>query len=360
MKILKVYLVIRSWKVLAFFFAIAGTTCSTSTLRAAPPAKHVRFHVEKRWILGGEGGWGTPLFDSGTHTLYIARTDRVMMVDTKTGRMSGEITGFIGAHTIALDDSGRFGYVTDLTDGEAGFVRVFDRNTCKIIASIPVGLNPDAILFEPVSKMVFVFNSTAHSTSVIDVATNQVVATIPLPGRPGSVTTDGAGGIFVELSEIGRIVHVDAVSRKVETSWSFAPCIGPHGMAVDQEHRQLFLACENRKLISMNTTTGRVISIGKVMDGPGEVRFDRRHHLLFVANGAGELGIFSRKNAFEHTKLQEISTLMGAHTMAIDEDKTKIYLVTAQFGQRTGNVSEELRFRPTPQPGTFTVIVVTR
>ena len=131
-------------------------------------------------------------------------------------------------------------------------------------------------------------------------------------------------------------------------------------MDFDQKRRQLFVACENHELISMDIRSGQVSLIGKVMDGPGDLRFDRRHHLIFVANGAGELGIFSRKNAFEHTKLQEISTLMGAHTMAIDGDKTKIYLVTAQFGQRTGNVSEELRFRPTPVPGTFTVIVVTR
>jgi hypothetical protein len=46
------------------------------------------------------------------------------------------------ARGIALDGVGKFGYVSDLTDGTAGFVRVFDRSTLKLVASIPTCADP--------------------------------------------------------------------------------------------------------------------------------------------------------------------------------------------------------------------------
>src|SRR5271154_4858279 len=101
---------------------------------------------------------------------------------------------------IALDNSGKYGYVTDVTDRTAGFVRGFDRSTLKLVTSIATGLVPNAIVFDPTTESVFVFNSRGHSATVIDSATNQVIATIPLSGRPGSAMADSKGGVFVTPS----------------------------------------------------------------------------------------------------------------------------------------------------------------
>ena len=46
--------------------------------------------------------------------------------------------------------------------------------------------------------------------------------------------------------------------------------------------------------------------------------------------------------------------------MIVNQQDARAYLVTSKFGQNTGAVSEELQFRPTPVPGTFSVIVVGR
>jgi hypothetical protein len=44
--------------------------------------------------------------------------------------------------------------------------------------------------------------------------------------------------------------------------------------------------------------------------------------------------------------------------MVVDHENGKAYLVTSKYGLNSGNVSEELRYRPTPIPGTFSVLVV--
>ena len=181
-----------------------------------------------------------------------------MVVDTETGKVSGDVKGLTNVRDIALDDSGKYGYVTDVTDGSAGFVRVFDRSTLKIVTSIPTGLIPYAIVFDPITKSMFVFNSRGHSATVIDTATNQVVATIPLSGRPSSAVGDGKGSVFVALPALGEITRIDAAAKKVTASWQLAPCTGPAGLAIDSARRQLFTTCENHKIFVLNADTGHV------------------------------------------------------------------------------------------------------
>jgi len=316
--------------------------------------------VQNQWNLGGKGGWGFLVLDEPAHRLYIPRTNRVMVVDTETGKSIGEIDYMKNIRNIALDDSGKYGYVTDVTDGSAGFVRVFDRTTLKLVTSIPTGAVPAAIVFDPLSKAVFVFNSRGHSATVIDTATNQVTATIPLAGRPSSAVGDGNGAVFVALPALGEITRIDAAAKKVTASWQLAPCTGPSGLAIDSTRHQLFTTCEDHKLVTVSADTGRVTPIGDAPAHAGDIDFDAKHNLLFLADPAGSLLIFRRDAPLKYSKLQQVKTESGARTMIVSQKDSKAYLVTSKFGKNSDTVSEELQYRPTPIPGTFSVIVVGR
>ncbi len=329
-------------------------------LRAATPTTSSTFRVQTQWNVGGEGGWGFLCLDEATHQLYIPRTNRVMIIDTETGKISGQVEGMTNARNIALDDSGRYGYATDVTDGTVGYVRVFDRSTLKLVASIPTGLIPYAIVFDPTSKSVIVFNSHSHSATVIDSATNQVTATIPLNSRPGLAVADGRGSIFVTLPALGQITRIDAAARKVTTSWQLAPCTGPAGLAMDSARLQLFTACEDHKIVAVDADTGHVRAIGDAPTNSGDIDFDSTHNMLFVADASGTLTIFRHESSDKYSMFQKVKTQVGARTMVVSRQDGKAYLVTSKFGQNVDTVSEELQFRPTPISGTFSVIVVGR
>jgi len=333
---------------------------SSSLLHAVSPKVLPQFHVQDQWNLGGKGGWGFLVLDTPANRLYIPRTDRVMVVDTGTGKLLGEVGGMKNIREIALDDSGKFGYVTDPTDGSSGFVRVFDRSNFNVVASVPTGAVPNAIVFDPSSKSIFAFNSHSHTATMIDAATNQVTATIPLAGRPGSAIGDGAGAIFVTLPASGEIARIDVAARKVSATWQLTPCTGPNGLAIDSIRHQLFTACEDHKLVSVSTDTGEVVAIGDAPQNAGDIDFDAQHNLLFVADATGTLSIFRRDSLLKYSRVQQVKTQPGARTMVVDHKVAKAYLVTSKFGQNTGPVSEELQFRPTPIPGTFSVIIVGR
>jgi YVTN family beta-propeller protein len=339
---------------------VTGMGSFTRLVQAATPTAPSRFHIKEQWNLGGKGGWGFLVLDASAHRLYIPRTDRVMVVDTNTGKLIGEVEDMKNIRDIALDDSGKYGYVTDVTDGTAGFVRVFDRSTLKLISSIPTGAIPDAIVFDPASKSVFAFNSRGHSATVIDTSNNQVTDTISLPSRPSSAVGDGNGTIFVAQPAVGEIARIDAKARKITTSWHLAPCTGPSGLAIDRARHQLFTTCENHKLITVNADTGRVVEIGDAPENSGDIDFDAAHNLLFVAGTSGTLSIFHRDSISRYSRIQQVKTQPGARTMIVSSKDARAYLVTSKFGQNTGPVSEELQFRPTPIPDTFSVIIVGR
>jgi len=83
--------------------------------QAAPPAP---FKVLNTWKLGGDGSWDYLKVGEAARLLYIARLNRIMVVDTQTGKLVREIDGLQHAHCVALDDKGQVGYISD---GDAGF-----------------------------------------------------------------------------------------------------------------------------------------------------------------------------------------------------------------------------------------------
>ena len=357
-------LLMKVFKQATPFFALLSfvTSAELSVCRvfAATKANPHEFHIEKEWNLGGEGGWGLPVLDSGAHRLYIPRNNRVMIVDSETGALLGEVTGMKNVRAMVLDDSGRHGYVTDPTDGTAGFVRIFDRFSLQLIASVPTGLIPAAIAFEPATKQVFAFNSHSHSATIIDASTNQVTATVPLSGRPAAAVVDGNGNVYVTLPALGEIVRIDASQKKVTVSWKLGSCTGPAGLAIDGAQHQLFTTCENHKLVAINTDNGNVTTIGDAPPISGEMDFDPRHNMLFLTDASGSLVVLRRESPVKYSVIQRVATQPGARAMAIRHEDDTAYLVTAKFGMNTATASEELQFRPTPIPGTFSVIVVGR
>lgn len=337
------------------FFAFAAPL-----IAATPTAPH-NFHVQDQWNLGGKGGWGFLAIDPATHHLLIPRTDRISILDTATGKVLTEIDGMANIRNIALDDSGRFGYATDVTNGTAGFVRVFDRSANKLVASVPTGPVPFAIVFDPTTKLVFAFSSRAHNSSVIDTATNQSTATIALDGRPGSAVADGKGNVFVALPAQGEIQRIDAATKKVTATWPLTPCTGPANLTIDANRHQLFTTCEDHTLVAISTDTGHVTAIGKAPDNAGDLDFNPRSNMLFLADPAGLLTVFRRDSPTHYTRLQAIKTQPGTRTMTVNHEDGKAYLATAKFGiNNSPNISEELRYRPTPIPDSFSVIVVSR
>src|ERR1700676_2473959 len=77
------------------YFALILTLGTVTSLLAQPSSS---YRITHTYVLGGDGSWDYVVPDPPHHRLFIARQDRVMVVDEDTGKLLGEVTGIQGAH----------------------------------------------------------------------------------------------------------------------------------------------------------------------------------------------------------------------------------------------------------------------
>ena len=335
--------------VLCSLIALAACTLASGAFAQQP------YQVVEHWKIGGTGGWDYLLPDPGAHRLYVTHGPRVEVLDTDTGKVVGAITGLKGTHGVALDDEGKFGYISD---GGANAVVVFDRKTLATVATIPAGANPDGIAYEPVTRTVWAFNGRSKNVTVIDTASRSVVATIALPGKPEFPQVDGKGHVFDNIEDKNSIVRLDASSKIVTDTWSLAGCDSPSGMAIDREHNRLFSVCDGKKMAVVDAGTGKVLAFPEIGDGPDAAGYDDSKQLAFSSNGDGTLSVIDAKNGYK--AIEQLPTMEGARTMAYDSGKDRVYVVTAELGARPEPSTANPRPRPAIVPDSFQVVVIGR
>src|ERR1700746_2404092 len=142
----------RFWSDIAVLFFFSQFLC------AVDPG----LHVVNTFKLGGDGGWDYLEVDSDSHHLFISRAAHVMVVAADSGKRVGDIPDTPGVHGIALAPELGRGFTSN---GKEGTVTIFDIKTLAPIGSkVRVGENPDAILYDPVTKRVFTFNGRSHDS----------------------------------------------------------------------------------------------------------------------------------------------------------------------------------------------------
>jgi YVTN family beta-propeller protein len=336
-------------------FDLIGAAAVTAILAMASSAvAQSGFAVQDNWKVGGEGGWDYLVADAAAHLLYLTHGPRVEVLDTQTGKSVGAITGLHGTHGVALDDAGKLGYISD---GGDNAVVVFDRHNFQTVATIPAGTNPDGILFEPVTRTVWAFNGRSKNVTVIDTASRKVIATVSLPGKPEFPVADGLGNVFDNIEDKNEIVRLDAKDPKVTATWPVSPCESPSGLAIDRESKRLFAVCDEKKMVVVDATNGKVIATPAIGEGPDAAAFDAKNKLAFSSNGEGTLTVIDAKGG-SYPVLQTLKTTPGARTMALDAATGKVYVVSAEFGPRPAATEANPRPRPAIVPDSFTVLVV--
>jgi len=314
------------------------------------------YRILDRWKIGGTGGWDYLLADPSAHLLYVTHGARVEVLDTNTGKPAGAITGLKATHGIALNPDAQEGYISD---GGANAIVVFNRKTFATLATVAAGVNPDGIVFEPVTKTVWAFNGRSSSVTVMDANTHMVVATIALPGKREFPQADGNGHVFDNIEDKNEIVELDAKTKRLVGTWPLDHCDSPSGLAIDRTGHRLFSVCDGNAMAVIDANSGRQLATATIGDGPDAAGFDAKDQFAFSSNGSdGTLSVVDA--AHHYATLQSLPTQKGARTMAYDESTDRIYLVTAQLGPRAEPTAANPRPRPTIVPDSFTVLVVGR
>ena len=312
------------------------------------------YHLLKKIQIGGEGGWDYLFADADAHRLYVSHATKVVVIDTETGNKIGEILDTKGVHGIAVAEKLGKGFTSN---GRDDSVTIFDLKTLKRISDVKVGKNPDAIIYDAASNHVFTFNGGSSDTTVIDADSGKVAGTIALGGKPEFATVDGKGTVFVNIEDKSEVAQIDSKKLVVKTRWLIAPGEEPSGMAIDQKNHRLFIVCGNKKMIVLNSETGKVVADLPIGDGTDAAGFDPNTKLAFSSNGEGTLTVVREDSADKFSVVETVTTQRGARTMTLDTKTDRIYLATAAFGETPAPTAERPRPRPSIVPDSFVILV---
>ncbi len=312
------------------------------------------YHLLKKIEVGGEGGWDYLYADSDAHRLYISHATKVVVVDTETSKVIGEIANINGVHGIAIAEKFGRGYISG---GRDNAVAIFDLKTFKTLDTVKVGKNPDCIMYDAESKRVFAFNRGDSSVSAIDAATGKVVGTMDLGGHPEFAQADGKGTIFVNLDNKSEVVAFDAKKLVIKNRWAIAPGEDNSGLAIDTKNHRLFIVCDNKKMVVMNYDNGKIVAELPIGEGTDAAGFDPTTNLAFSSNGEGNLTIVRQDSKDKYSVVENVVTQRGARTMTVDTKTHNIYLATAQFGETPAATKENPRPRPAIVKDSFVILV---
>jgi len=337
---------------------LAGAALCALTLGATGAAAQTAapaYAVTKTVALGAPDRWDYLTYDAPTHRVYVAHGDRLTVVDSQSGAVLGEVVGMPGgSHGIGL--SGGKGY-TD--DGKAGQVIVFDPATFKVLRQIPAKPDADGIAVDPTTGHVFVVDGDSAAITVIDPASDTVIATIDGGGGLEAPVAGPSGKLYVNGAEKKEILRVDTASNTVDARWPVPTCTSPHGIALDAADHRLFVSCVNQLMVVLNTDTGAVVASLPIGHGTDAAGFDPVRKLAFSSNGDGTLSVIGQTGPDTYNVAETVTTQPTGRTTAIDPASGRIFVAAADIDTSAPEtVSPNGWHRPKLAPGSLKLLII--
>lgn len=314
------------------------------------------FHLLKTVRLsaapGGREYFDYIAVDGPARRIYLSHGTEFKVLDADSYAEAGAISGLKRCHGVALVKSLSKGFITD---GDAGEVVVFDLKTLKVTGRIKTEHDADGILYDPASERVFAFNGDPHDVSVIDPAKQAVVKTIPLGGGPEFGVADARGTVFDNNEDTSEVVVIDSRNLTIKARWPIAPAGHPASLAIDREHRRLFIGGRNPQMLAvMDADNGKVIQSFPIGAGVDANVYDPETGLIFCSTRQGTLHVFHEDSPDKFSEVETVKTEVGAKTMGLDLKTHHLFLDTADVRPSAGGG------RPSFVPGTFHLLVYGR
>jgi DNA-binding beta-propeller fold protein YncE len=214
-------------------------------------------------------------------------------------------------------------------------VSIFSPRAERDAFKVAVGIKPNGLAFDPVRGTLLAANvgdpaiPQSYSVSVVDTGRRERIAEIQVPGRTRWAIYDAALEMFfVNIAAPAQIVAIDARAPvKIARTYE-VPASGPHGLDLDTATDRLFCACDAGVLVAMEAASGRVLGSVPLSGGPDVIFLNPQRRRLCVA--IGDPGVIDVIDVDAMRREETVPTETGAHTLALDRRRGKVYAFLPQ------------------------------
>jgi hypothetical protein len=92
------------------------------------------------------------------------------------------------------------------------------------------------------------------------------------------------------------------------------------------ENHRLFLGCDNKKMVMLDSSSGKVLATVPIGAGVDANAFDPGTQLAFSSNGEDGNVTIAKEAGAKLTVVQTLKTVVGGRTMALDPLSHNIYI----------------------------------
>jgi WD40 repeat protein len=163
--------------------------------------------------------------------LYVTAelSNAMYVVHPSSGKVVGEITtGATDSHMLVITPDGKRAYTSNVGPGS---VSVLDLQKRALITVIPVAGKVQRISMSPDGRWVFTHDQNAPRIAVIDATTNKLARWIELPASVYSSTPTPDGKLLLANAPSGKLFVIDLATEKVVGTYPVPEAIGE--IAVD-------------------------------------------------------------------------------------------------------------------------------
>lgn len=275
------------------------------------------------------GGFDHAAIHRASGRLYVAHTsnDAVDVIDCANDRFLHSIPGLTGVAGALVSDDRNLVFTSNRGENTIG---IFMPDDEKNLTKVSVGVRPNGLAYDPEHNLLLAANvgdpavSGSFTLSLVDVTKWALVASIPVAGRTRWAVFDRSTDMFlVNIADPALIVVVDA-NKPTRVARTIAiPSAGPHGLDLDALRQRLFCACDSKKVLTIGSATGAVLTESDLSGVPDVMFFSAALKHLYVA--VGDPGVIDVFDTETMRRIETVSTEKGAHTLAFDEERNKVY-----------------------------------
>lgn len=273
------------------------------------------------------------------HRLFATPEDHkaLLVLDIHDGKLLQTVQGIEKPHAVAYrEDLDRI-YVTD---GDAGVVRSIDGKNYKIINSVKLQEDADAMSMDPSTKLLYVVSGgkdvhmTYSTLSVVDSTKGEKLTDIKVDGDTLEVMSleSSSPRLFLNNRAKNQIEVIDRDKRAIIATWPVTMGKTNVAMAYDEANHRLFVGCRSGHIVVFDTATGKELQALKIGEGIDDLHFDPQSKLLFAACGAGsgELDLYKEVDADHYESAGKIPSSPGTRNGRFVPELHEYFLAVPQ------------------------------
>jgi DNA-binding beta-propeller fold protein YncE len=261
--------------------------------------------------------------------LYVAHTsnDEIDVIDCAKDRYTESIHGLTGVAGALVSEACNLVFTSNRGENT---VSIFAPGAEHKAYKITVGVKPNGLAFDPARQLLIAANvgdpsiPNSYSVTVVDVRRRKQIADIKVSGRTRWAVYDPMLELFfINIASPAQIVAIDARNPTKILKEYEVPAAGPHGLDLDTANGRLLCACDAGVLFAIDAPTGRVLADVALSGTPDVIFLHPRSGHLYVA--IGDPGVIDVIDVSAMRRQEVVSTEAGAHTLALDRKRRKIY-----------------------------------